>query len=40
MIKELWEANKKAIKDASLDLLNKYGKENDVEELVKGITRF
>jgi hypothetical protein len=79
MIKELWEANKKAIKDASLDLLrlvvlalipllidrvagldlpvevivaitislkwldkylHKYGKENDVEELIKGITRF
>jgi hypothetical protein len=79
MIKELWEKNKKAIVDASLELLriivlavipyvidrvaglnlpievivsitvalrwldkylHKYGKENNIEELVKGITRF
>lgn len=78
-MKEWWEANKKPIVDASMDLLrlvvlavipyaidrvaglnlpmevivtititlkwldkylHKYGKENDVEELVKGITRF
>ena len=79
MFKEWWEANKKPILDASLDLLrlvvlgiipyavdriagldlpiemivgitivlkwldkylHKYGKENEIEELVKGITRF
>ena len=79
MFKEWWEANKKPILDASLDLLrlvvlaiipyladriagtdlpiemivaitvalkwldkylHKYGKENDIEELVKGISRF
>jgi len=78
-MKQWWEANKKPIIDATLDLLrlvvlaiipylidrvaglnlpvevmvaitvslkwldkylHKYGKENDVEELVKGITRF
>jgi len=78
-MKEWWEANKKPIADASMDLLrlvvlavipyaidrvaglnlpievlvaitvglkwldkflHKYGKENEVEELVKGLTRF